>query len=101
MVGIQTRQESLRGSVTALIIVGVHMFRNVARIDFTRMELGIPAFLTIALMPMTYSISTGLAFGFAAYLVASLASGRAGRVHPVMWVIGVASLVDIVLTAAA
>jgi AGZA family xanthine/uracil permease-like MFS transporter len=83
----------------ALIIVGVHMFRNVARIDFTRIEIGIPAFLTIALMPMTYSISTGLAFGFAAFLVTSVAAGRAGRVHPVMWVVGAASLVDIVLTA--
>jgi AGZA family xanthine/uracil permease-like MFS transporter len=85
----------------ALIIVGVHMFRNVARIDFTRIELGIPAFLAIALMPMTYSISTGLAFGFSAYLVTSVASGRARRVHPVMWVIGIASVLDIVLAAAA
>lgn len=83
----------------ALIMVGVAMFRNVSRIDFKSMEVAVPVFLTIILMPLTYSISMGLAFGFLASIVTSVAAGKAGRVHPVMWVIGAISLLEIVLTA--
>jgi len=83
----------------ALITVGVFMFRNVARIDFTRLECGIPAFLTIILMPLTYSISMGLAFGFIAHIVAMAAAGRTRAVHPVMWGIGTLAVLDIVLTS--
>ncbi len=83
----------------ALITVGVFMFRNVARVDFSRLESGIPAFLTIVLMPLTSSISTGLAFGFVAHVVAMVAAGRGRGVHPVMWGIGTLAVLDIVLTA--
>jgi AGZA family xanthine/uracil permease-like MFS transporter len=85
----------------ALIIVGVYMFRNVARIDFSRHESGIPAFVTIILMPLTYSISMGLAFGFLTHIVAMLAAGKGRAVHPLMWVIGALAVLDIVLTAVA
>ena len=81
----------------ALIMVGVFMFRNVARIDFGGLSTGVPAFLTIILMPLTYSISMGLAFGFTAYLLAAVAAGRAREVHPVLWGIGVFSVLEIVL----
>jgi len=83
----------------ALIMVGVAMFRNVSRIDFKNMEIAVPVFLTIILMPLTYSISMGLAFGFLASIVASVAAGKARRVHPVMWAIGVISVLEIVLAA--
>lgn len=83
----------------ALIIVGVYMFKNVSQIDFGRFETGIPAFLTIALMPLTYSISMGLAFGFVTLIAAMTASGKARRIHPVMWIIGAVSGLDIVLSA--
>jgi AGZA family xanthine/uracil permease-like MFS transporter len=82
----------------ALVVVGVAMFRNVARIDFTDPEKGIPAFLTIILMPLTFSISRGLAFGFLAHILAVTAAGRARSLHPVMWVVGVFSLLELVLT---
>jgi AGZA family xanthine/uracil permease-like MFS transporter len=83
----------------ALIIVGVYMFKNVAHIDFSKFEIGLPAFLAIILMPLTYSISMGLAFGFVAHIVVTLAAGRADRIHPVMWGIGALAVLDIVLTA--
>jgi len=82
----------------ALIIVGVYMFRNVGDIEFRRLETGIPAFLTIILMPLTYSISMGLAFGFVAYIVAMMAVGKTREVHPFLWAIGWLSVLDIVLT---
>lgn len=81
----------------ALIIVGVYMFKNVANIDFKSFEKGVPAFLTIILMPLTYSISMGLAFGFIAYIVATVAAGNIHKIHPFMWGIGVFSAVDLAL----
>jgi AGZA family xanthine/uracil permease-like MFS transporter len=85
----------------ALVVVGAHMFRNVARIDFDGFATAVPAFLTIILMPLTSSISTGLAFGFTAHVICTVAAGRAREIHPVMWGIGVLSVLDIWLTAAA
>ena len=81
----------------ALIIVGVYMFRNVAEIDFRDMAIGVPAFLTIILMPLTNSISTGLAFGFIATVAAAIGAGRARRLHPAMWLIAAMSVVDLAL----
>jgi AGZA family xanthine/uracil permease-like MFS transporter len=83
----------------ALIVVGVFMFRNVALIDFRSFQLGAPAFLTIILMPLTSSISMGLAFGFVAHIVATTAAGRAREIHPVMWFVGAFSILEIVLAA--
>jgi AGZA family xanthine/uracil permease-like MFS transporter len=79
----------------ALVIVGVFMFRNVAQVDFRRLDAAVPAFLTIVLMPLTHSISTGLAFGFIASVVTATAAGRAREVHPVMWVIAILSALEI------
>jgi AGZA family xanthine/uracil permease-like MFS transporter len=81
----------------ALVIVGVFMFKNVGIIDFSKFETGVPAFLTMILMPLTYSISMGLAVGFVSYCVLGLFSGNFKKIHPLMWVIGVFSLVDIIL----
>ena len=83
----------------ALIIVGVYMFKNVANIDFKTFEKGVPAFLTIILMPLTYSISMGLAFGFISYIVASIAAGKIAKIHPFMWGIGAFAVLDVLLTA--
>jgi AGZA family xanthine/uracil permease-like MFS transporter len=81
----------------ALIMVGVFMFRNVAKIDFRDFAEGAPAFLTIILMPLTFSISRGLAFGFIAYVICAVAAGQARRVHPMMWVIAAFSALDLAL----
>jgi AGZA family xanthine/uracil permease-like MFS transporter len=51
------------------------------------MVLVIPAFLTIALMPFTYSITNGIGAGVVTYVLLSAVSGRARRIHPLMWVI--------------
>lgn len=84
----------------ALIVVGITMFRNVSRIGWDRFESAVPAFLAIILMPLTYSISMGLAFGFTAHVLASAAAGRTREVHPLMWGIAAFSVLDIVLAAA-
>jgi len=82
----------------ALIMVGVFMFRSVGRIDFGRLDAGVPAFLTIVLMPLAYSISMGLAFGFLATIAAAVAAGRARGIHPLLWAIGALSGLEIALS---
>ncbi|HEX8078805.1 MAG TPA: NCS2 family permease [Jatrophihabitans sp.] len=69
----------------ALVVVGVLMMRQVRNIDFHAVELAVPAFLTIVLMPFTYSIVNGVGAGFVSYVVLQAAVGKARVVHPLMW----------------
>ncbi len=69
----------------ALVIVGFLMMMQVAGIDWRRYEVAIPAFLTIVLMPFTYSITVGIGAGFITYAVLMTAKGEARKVHPLMW----------------
>lgn len=73
----------------ALVVVGFLMVMQVAGIDWKNMEVAIPAFLTIVLMPFTYSITAGMGAGFIAFVVIKVAVGKARQVHPLMWVTAV------------
>jgi len=79
----------------ALIIVGVYMFKNLIDIDLHKIEIAIPAFLTIILMPLTYSISTGITFGFISYAIIEILSGKVKTVKPTMWIIVALSTVEL------
>src|ERR1051325_5519119 len=68
----------------ALTIVGAFMMRNVGRIEWGDPMEYIPAFVTIAFIPFTFSITDGIAFGFIAYVLLSLLSGRARKLHWLM-----------------
>jgi AGZA family xanthine/uracil permease-like MFS transporter len=69
----------------ALIMIGYLMIRLVADIDWSRPEAGIPAFLVIAGVPLTFSISAGIGFGVLGYVVVMISTGRARQIHPLMW----------------
>jgi AGZA family xanthine/uracil permease-like MFS transporter len=71
----------------ALVLVGFLMMTQVKGIDFDDLEVAIPAFLTIILMPFTYSISAGIGAGFVSYVLLKLVRGKAGQVHPLMWIV--------------
>ncbi|HHX24152.1 MAG: NCS2 family permease [Tepidanaerobacteraceae bacterium] len=71
----------------ALIIVGVFMATSLNKIDFSNFFEAFPAFLTVIMMPLTYSISFGLAIGFVAYAALMLLSGRGKEVHWIMYVL--------------
>ena len=60
----------------ALIMVGCLMLRSVKRIDWDEMSEAIPAFLTILIMPLTFSITEGIAFGFISYTLLKAVEGR-------------------------
>jgi adenine/guanine/hypoxanthine permease len=68
----------------ALIIVGAFMMRNVGRIEWDDPLEYIPAFITIAFIPFTFSITDGIAFGFISYVLLSVASGRYRKLHWLM-----------------
>jgi adenine/guanine/hypoxanthine permease len=70
-----------------LILVGVTMFKSVGQINFARIEEGLPAFLTIILIPLTFSITQGILWGFISHVGLYLVTGRRKDVHPVMYVL--------------
>ena len=76
----------------ALVIVGFLMAGIASKIDFTDIELGLPALLTIVVMPFTYSITNGVGAGFVTFGFLKLVRGKASEVHPLMWVVIVAFL---------
>ncbi len=69
----------------ALVVVGFLMMLQVRNIDWNDGPVALAAFLTIVLMPFTYSITAGIGAGFVAYTVLKLAGRRASEVHPLMW----------------
>lgn len=76
-------------SVTApaLIVVGVLMAGNLAEIDWKKFEVAVPSFITIIMMPLSYSIATGIACGFIFYPITMLVTKRHKEVHPIMYVL--------------
>jgi AGZA family xanthine/uracil permease-like MFS transporter len=70
-----------------LVIVGAMMISQIRDLEWGDMALVIPAFLTIALMPFTYSITNGIGAGVVSYVVLQVATGRSRAVHPLMWVV--------------
>ncbi|CEG23626.1 Guanine/hypoxanthine permease PbuG [Planococcus massiliensis] len=79
--------EVITSAVTApaLIIVGVLMVSALGKIDWTRFEIAVPAFLTMISMPLGYSIATGIAIGFIFYPITMIFAGKAKQVHPIMY----------------
>jgi adenine/guanine/hypoxanthine permease len=71
----------------ALVLVGYLMMRLVAAIEWSDPVHALPAFLIIAGVPLTFSISAGIGFGVVGYALVMTATGRARAVHPVMWVL--------------
>jgi len=66
----------------ALIFVGCLMISSIKDLEWGDMSESIPAFLTIAMMPLTYSIANGIAFGLISYVLIKLCSGRVKQIHP-------------------
>ena len=83
-----------------LIITGVFMFRNIRHLDFAQLDELIPAVLTMILMPLTYTISVGIAAGFVSWTLLKILTGRIRAVRPSMWfctVLAVLALAEMML----
>ncbi|MEN9693397.1 MAG: hypothetical protein RLZZ330_1041 [Actinomycetota bacterium] len=77
----------------ALIVVGFLMMTQVKDIDWSDITIALPAFLTIVLMPFTYSIAVGIGAGFVTHVVLKAATGRAKEVHALLWLVAAAFVV--------
>lgn len=75
-----------------LLFVGVFMFRSVREISFQHLEDAVPAFLTIILIPLTFSITQGILWGFLSHVALYLIAGRYKEIHPMMYMLSVVSV---------
>lgn len=73
----------------ALVVVGAMMMGQIKEIKFSNFAVALPAFLTIVTMPLTYSIANGIGVGFIAWTLVNALSGRARKVHWLMWIVAV------------
>ena len=76
-----------------LVVVGYLMATMIKDIDFADVEDGLPALLGIVLMPLTYNITVGIGAAFVTYVLIKAVRGKAGEVHPLMWVVALAFVV--------
>lgn len=91
----------IQAAAPALIIVGVLMMTEIVHIDFSNFTEAFPAFLTIIMMPLTYSIAQGLAFGFISYTVIKLVSGQNEENNAVTYTLTVLFILHFILGASA
>jgi len=75
----------------ALIMVGLFMMKGVKNIDFSNVGEAFPAFIIIVMIPLSYSISSGLAYGFCAFALIKLLTGQLRDIKPAMWIIAALS----------
>jgi AGZA family xanthine/uracil permease-like MFS transporter len=68
------------------------MIREVKNINFMDLEEAFPSFIIMVMIALSYSISTGLAFGFVSFVITKTVSGKARDIRPVMWIIAFLSV---------
>ena len=76
-----------------LVVIGYLMAALIKDIDFSDLEEGFPALLTLILMPLTFSITIGIGAGFITWVLIKLVNGKVGAVHPLMWLVAAAFVV--------
>ena len=81
----------------ALIIVGAMMMKNIMHVNFNDYTDSIPAFLTILMMPLSYSIASGFGFGFASYCCLKCLSGKWREITPIMWIVTIIFMISFAL----
>ena len=83
-----------QAATPALVTVGFLILANsIKEIDWADYTIAIPAFLTIVMMPFTYSITNGIGFGFIAYVIVAAVTGQLKKVKPLMWIAALAFVI--------
>ena len=77
----------------ALVLVGFLMFTLVKDIPVADVEEGLPALLTMILMPLTYDITVGIGAGFMSWVLIKVVKGKLGEIHWLMWLVTASFLV--------
>jgi AGZA family xanthine/uracil permease-like MFS transporter len=81
-----------QATAPALVLVGFLMIAQISRVDFSRLDTAIPAFIILLTIPLTYSIAHGIGMGFITYVAMMLAQGKPRKVHPLMYGVALAFL---------
>ncbi|MET0813078.1 MAG: NCS2 family permease [Microbacterium sp.] len=74
-------------AAAALVIVGALMMSQIRFIDFSEFSVLLPVFLTVTVMPLTYSIANGIGAGFVSWVVVRSLSGKAKQISPLLWIV--------------
>jgi AGZA family xanthine/uracil permease-like MFS transporter len=82
-----------QATAPALVLVGYLMFTLIRDIPVNDIEEGLPALLTMILMPLTYDITVGIGAGFISWVLIKVVRGKVAEVHPLMWVVAVAFVI--------
>ncbi len=87
------------GAATApvLVIVGLFMISPIKDINFDDYTEAIPAFLTIIMMPLAYSIAEGIMFGMLSFVILKVLTGKAKEVHPVTYIVGILFIIKYIM----
>ncbi|QYF74236.1 NCS2 family permease [Cryobacterium sp. PAMC25264] len=83
----------LEVAAAALVIVGAMMVSQIRFIDFSEFSIVLPVFLTIIVMPLSYSIANGIGAGFISWVIVRSLSGKAREISPLLWIVAVGFLV--------
>ncbi len=81
----------------ALVMVGFLMMKNIREIDFSNLTVGFPSFVVIIMIALSYSIATGLAFGFLSYTFIKVIVGEIREIKPTLWILNLLSLIFLVI----
>ena len=82
-----------------LMFIGISMITNILKIDWNDIMVAIPAFFIIVMMPLSYSITTGIQFGFVFYILVNIANGKAKKVSPMIYIFTALFILDFVYRA--
>lgn len=82
-----------------LIFIGLSMIENIIKIDWKDILIAIPAFFIIIMMPLSYSITTGIQFGFIFYIIVNLANGKKEKISPIIYVFTILFIIDFIYKA--
>lgn len=74
-------------AAAALVIVGAMMVSHLRHIDISEFSVALPVVLTVAVMPLSYSIANGIGVGFISWVVLRAAAGKAREISPLLWVV--------------
>lgn len=83
----------LEVAAAALVVVGALMVSQIKDIDWTEFSVALPVFLTVIVMPLTYSISNGIGAGFISWVVVRSLSGKAREISPLLWIVAFGFLI--------
>ena len=82
-----------------LIFVGISMIENIIKIDWKDTLMAIPAFFIIIMMPLSYSITTGIQFGFIFYILVNLANKKGKNISPIIYIFTILFIIDFIYKA--